>query len=199
VIKIGELRDYDGYIEEIIDSNVFYMLPGMSDHIKAITRIAYKFNHYFEIHDKNCMAYTEGLEVYLDPNNKKYYVVPDISIICEDFDGRGFYGSPELIVEVLSYATAKKDRNEKFKAYEKAGVKEYWIVDTKSKSIEQYTLKDEEYELKNVIALISDIEYDKLTDEQKNSYTTKISPSIFEDLEIDLNYIFNLTNNILKL
>lgn len=41
------------------------------------------------------------------------------------------------------------------------------------------------------ISPIDDAEFDTLTDEQKSEYTTKIKPSIFENIEIDLNDIFD--------
>jgi len=37
--------------------------------------------------------------------------------------------APALVVEVLSPATAKRDRGAKFSAYETHGVQEYWLVD----------------------------------------------------------------------
>jgi Uma2 family endonuclease len=39
------------------------------------------------------------------------------------------YGGPDLVIEILSPGTAKYDKNEKFVAYQAAGVKEYWMVD----------------------------------------------------------------------
>ena len=38
-------------------------------------------------------------------------------------------GAPDLAVEILSPSTSKKDQNEKFRLYERAGVREYWVVD----------------------------------------------------------------------
>ena len=50
-------------------------------------------------------------------------------------------GAPDLIVEILSPSTGKKDLNEKFQLYEKSGVKEYWIVDPGNKYIEVFHLQ----------------------------------------------------------
>ena len=57
-------------------------------------------------------------------------VQPDLVVICDrsKIDKRGCKGAPDLIIEILSYSTAKKDLNEKFNLYQQAGVKEYWIV-----------------------------------------------------------------------
>lgn len=63
---------------------------------------------------------------------------------CDVRDGR-LYGAPDLIVEVLSPSTARKDRTKKFNAYEAAGVPEYWIVEPQLESVEVWVLKDGEY------------------------------------------------------
>ncbi|WP_050769635.1 Uma2 family endonuclease [Thermosinus carboxydivorans] len=49
-------------------------------------------------------------------------------------------GAPDLVVEVLSPATAYYDLRKKFRAYERYGVREYWIADPEEKSIEVYAL-----------------------------------------------------------
>ena len=54
-----------------------------------------------------------------------------------------FTGAPGLVVEVLSYSTARTDKVVKFSAYERAGVREYWLVDPRVHSVEVYSLSDE--------------------------------------------------------
>jgi Uma2 family endonuclease len=58
-----------------------------------------------------------------------------------------FEGAPDLIVEVLSPSTARRDRVVKFWAYERAGVPEYWIVDPRVPMIEVYVLQEGVYTL----------------------------------------------------
>jgi Uma2 family endonuclease len=41
----------------------------------------------------------------------------------------GVFGAPDLVVEVLSASTAAYDRGPKFRAYERAGVRELWLID----------------------------------------------------------------------
>jgi Uma2 family endonuclease len=45
-------------------------------------------------------------------------------------------GAPDLLVEVLSPGTARRDRGEKLSLYARAGVREYWIVDPQERQIE---------------------------------------------------------------
>ena len=60
---------------------------------------------------------------------------------------KGIVGVPDLIVEIISPGSIIRDRIEKKEIYEQAGVKEYWIVDPKYKSIEVYELSKEVYKL----------------------------------------------------
>jgi Uma2 family endonuclease len=49
---------------------------------------------------------------------------------------------PDLVVEVLSPSTARRDRTEKKHAYERAGVAEYWLVDTERREVSIFTRQD---------------------------------------------------------
>ncbi|HUW66072.1 MAG TPA: Uma2 family endonuclease, partial [Spirochaetia bacterium] len=86
------------------------------------------------------------LDVYL---NKKETYQPDIIFIARDrldiFGEDKIEGAPDLVVEILSPTTAHDDRNAKFKNYEKYGVREYWIVDPKEKTVEIFVLKGERF------------------------------------------------------
>lgn len=56
---------------------------------------------------------------------------------------------PDFVCEVLSSSTEKRDRGVKFRDYEAHGVSEYWIVDPKTKTLEQYLLgRGKRYELR---------------------------------------------------
>lgn len=70
---------------------------------------------------------------------------PDIIFIAKEnrykIKENGFYGAPDLIIEILSPSTAVYDRTEKKEMYEHYGVREYWMVDSKEKMAEGYVLK----------------------------------------------------------
>ncbi|HIC88019.1 MAG TPA: Uma2 family endonuclease [Anaerolineae bacterium] len=58
---------------------------------------------------------------------------PDIFFVARDrihlVGDKGVLGAPDLIVEILSAGTVHYDRGPKFRAYERAGVRELWLVD----------------------------------------------------------------------
>ena len=54
-------------------------------------------------------------------------------------------GAPDLVVEILSPASEKRDRGKKQKLYAQNQIQEYWIVDTQTKSIEILQFTQSEY------------------------------------------------------
>lgn len=63
---------------------------------------------------------------------------------------RGIEGPPDLVVEALSPHSAKRDRQQKLRAYAKYNIPEYWIVDINNELLEQYILEGEQYCLSEV-------------------------------------------------
>ena len=54
-------------------------------------------------------------------------------------------GSPDLVIEIISPGTSRRDRTEKLDLYAKHGVPEYWIVDPESLHIEFLLLEGDRY------------------------------------------------------
>jgi Uma2 family endonuclease len=77
----------------------------------------------------------------------KTVVQPDIALVCNHskLDERGCKGAPDLVIEIVSPSTVKKDLKDKFLLYEKAGVKEYWIVHPVDKTVMVFTLEEKKY------------------------------------------------------
>ncbi len=74
---------------------------------------------------------------------------PDCVVVCNE-TGDFIYKTPELIVEILSPATADKDEHYKFSRYEKEGVKYYIMVDPDALIARIYQLKDRKYQKQGV-------------------------------------------------
>ena len=78
-------------------------------------------------------------------------VEPDLAFISQERWARlrrpirGFLRVvPDLVVEILSPGTRRIDRGQKKKVYERNGVREYWLVDPKSHSVEVFRLRESE-------------------------------------------------------
>ena len=72
---------------------------------------------------------------------------PDISVICDrdKLDEHGCKGAPDFVIEILSPSTLRRDRLEKYSLYQKAGVREYWVVDPDRKMVQAMPLEDGQY------------------------------------------------------
>ena len=73
---------------------------------------------------------------------------PDIVFMSNEHKDRiakTYWGVPDLVMEIISESTAKEDRVTKFFEYLKAGISEYWIVDSFRQSIEVFTLENGTY------------------------------------------------------
>lgn len=136
--------------------------------------------------DSLCLVFMENLDFKYHPEENDDYLCPDVMIICDrnKLKGGAYYGVPKFIVETLSPSTAKRDRTEKKKIYEQAGVDEYWIVSPKGKSVEIYYLKDGKYELEQDYILEDDKE-----DEHYNAETV-IALRGFPNIKMELKDIF---------
>lgn len=60
---------------------------------------------------------------------------------------RGIHGAPDLVAEITSKHSLKRDKLTKRNVYAKYGVREYWIVDPSNFTLEQYELREHYYEL----------------------------------------------------
>ncbi|AEF80589.1 Uma2 family endonuclease [Leadbettera azotonutricia] len=74
------------------------------------------------------------------PKGKIYYTYAD-------FLERGCNGAPDMVVEVISPSTASHDKVRKCNFYQKAGVREYWMVEPDSKIVQACLLEDSRYVL----------------------------------------------------
>jgi Uma2 family endonuclease len=54
---------------------------------------------------------------------------------CKVIDGK-WYGAPDLVIEIFSPSTERRDKKTKFDTYERHGVREYWMVDPQAEYIE---------------------------------------------------------------
>jgi Uma2 family endonuclease len=141
----------DDKMREIIDGVVYLFAAPVREHAEAIAPLFARAWWYIRKRKGKCKIYTAPFDVRLPTNgetdNDKIFnvVQPDICVICDrsKLDKDGCIGAPDLIVEVISPSTGKRDLNQKFNLYEKAGVKEYWVVYPKIKAVCVYILQED--------------------------------------------------------
>jgi len=141
----------DDVRRELIDGFVSMMSAPSWDHAVISNNIVLLLNLHLLSKKCECKVFHAPFDVLLPNKNVKnddkiYTVVqPDICVICDlskKIPG-GYRGAPDMIVEILSPSTKKKDRHKKYDLYEKAGVREYWIANPKNKTITAYVLQND--------------------------------------------------------
>jgi Uma2 family endonuclease len=139
---------------EIIDGIPFLQAAPSRQHQRIISQLMGEL--YLFLKGKNCEVYTAPFDVRLSASvdDEEYQVVqPDISVICDKtkLDEKGCKGAPDLIAEVLSPSTWRRDRIEKLNQYQKYGVREYLMIYPNEKIVEQYLLEENgKYGLPNI-------------------------------------------------
>ena len=174
---------------ELIGGVKYYMAAASPfiNHALVAMQLGTIFTNYIKEHNIYAVAIPE-IDVYLD---EKHHCRPDL-IVLRDLSkistgGERIYGAPELVVEVLSKSTMNNDLGPKKAAYEKYGVKEYWIVDPWSKRIEVFHLIDGKFDFKGSFMEYSEDDYDH---ELLTPATSHIKVSIFDDLTVNVKDVF---------
>jgi Uma2 family endonuclease len=129
----------EGALAEIINNQLVTSPAPSSKHQDIVRDIAFKLTAYVGMHFLG-KIYFAPIDVYLDAGN---VLQPDILFISNQqlhIIEDSIKGVPDLIVEVLSPGSEKRDKKDKKAVYEKYGVKEYWIVDPVSKQVAGYQL-----------------------------------------------------------
>ena len=164
---------------EVIDGEAVLMAPPTRSHQKVSGEIFRQLANYLE--GKKCEVYYAPFGVRLferdgdSPEDVDTVVEPDISVICDEskLDRYGCKGAPDMVVEILSPSTQRHDRFTKFSLYQRAGVREYWIVDPDSGMAQSFVLEDGRYSVK---------EFGTAGD--------KMKVNVLEDCVIDLSEVF---------
>lgn len=119
-------------------------------HQKISGKVFTKLYNFLEGH--SCEVYEAPFDVRLPVKSKKNedidtVVQPDICVICdkEKLDDLGCIGAPDLIIEILSPGSNKKELKNKYEVYEESGVKEYWIIHPSEQTVMAYTLAEGRY------------------------------------------------------
>lgn len=171
----------EGERAEIIDGEVILMAPAPSRIHQGISgEIFRQLGNYLK--GKKCKVYAAPFDVRLfeadgdRPEDVDTVVEPDITVVCDPskLDERGCKGAPDMVVEILSPSTQRHDRFTKFSLYQRAGVREYWIVDPDNKIVQSFVLEDGRYSVK---------EFGAAGD--------KIRVNVLEDCVIDLSEVFS--------
>jgi len=131
---------------EWVDGEVIEMSPANREHNLVIRFISRLLDDVSEHGSPGEIYVIEFMARLQSPLSRRH---PDIAYISASRTGiiRETYidGAPDLIVEVVSSDSVSRDYREKYQDYERAGVREYWIVDPANQKLEAYRLERGKY------------------------------------------------------
>ncbi len=176
--KVWTYRDYLGLNDdkryEVINGRLYEMPAPHFEHQKVSGLIEFLLRG-FVYKNKLGEIVDAPFDIIL---SETVVVQPDIVFISNDnlknIKSGKLFGPPDLIVEVVSPSSYRRDRYEKFEIYEKAGIKEYWLVYPGEKAIEVWVLKEGKYELYGIA-----------------SGKGKVKSKVLKGFEVDLKEVFN--------
>ena len=162
---------------EIIDGELF-MVPSPNESHQNI--LGYIFNCIFNYTRKTKLG-----SVYCAPFDVLFseadIVQPDIIFVANKnkniITKNNIQGAPDLLIEILSSGTSRRDLGVKKKLYAKNGVREYWIVDPAQETVEVFNLKEGVFLGKSYRA-------------GEAGQTSRLSSSVIQGFDIEVKEIF---------
>ena len=142
---VDALLDLEGELYvELYEGQIVVMFHPTRRHEAIKTEISGQIWQFLK--GKSCNVYTSHFGVKPNSDEESLFL-PDIVVICDSSKqgDRVYEGAPDFIIEILSPSTALMDKKLKFQKYQKAGVKEYWIVDPVHNLIEANILNNNLY------------------------------------------------------
>ena len=137
----------DDMRREIYDGFVKLMTPAPNlKHQEISFNLTGIFRNY--LLKNKCRGFAAPSDVRLPKNKNKsdetiYTVLqPDLYVVCDlsKLDDRGCLGAPDLVIEITSPKTARRDLKDKYQIYEQHGVREYWIVNPSDENVLTFVL-----------------------------------------------------------
>ena len=156
---------------EVFDGVIYDMASPSQEHQTISMELATILNTYIKSKKGSCRVFHAPFDVKLS-DIPLTIVQPDIMVVCDKdkLDGKRCNGAPDFIIEIVSPGNPADDYIRKLYYYKNYGVREYWIVDPRRKTV---TVN---YFEKNIL----NIQY---------SFDSIIKVNIYEDLLINFSEV----------
>jgi Uma2 family endonuclease len=150
---LGSVLDYSDYLAapedgkryEIVGGNLLVTPAPRPLHQRVLLRLATALRDHFR--DRHAgEIFVAPIDLILSEHD---VLQPDLLVVDDrtTITDRGIEGAPLLVVEILSQATAGRDRGVKARRYAEFGIRHYWLVDPDARRVECHRLAGYDYEL----------------------------------------------------
>ena len=136
----------DGKRHELIDGEHFVTASPNLKHQLIVGQLYRIIGNWLELHPvgRVILAPFDVIFSHFD------VVEPDLLFISDERAGdvlteQGVRGAPDLVIEVTSKSTRRRDETLKLRLYERSGVSEYWVVDPAADAVRVYRRRGERF------------------------------------------------------
>jgi Uma2 family endonuclease len=170
-----ELDDNDPYIYELLNGIIMKRSAPSLFHQKAARNLTTDITNFLRLNPLG-EVYPSPVDVELDKYNA---FQPDIAFVSVERsflyeDGDYIRGAPDLIVEIISPGNARRDRVDKKEICEQFAVREYWLIDPLSQTVEIYVMRDNAYHLHDFL-----------------EQTGKATSTVLKGFEVEISALFS--------
>ncbi|RGU91100.1 helix-turn-helix domain-containing protein [Clostridium sp. AF15-17LB] len=155
---------------ELLDGYLIFMEAPSVRHQEIVGELFYNIRHHIKGRGGPCKVLLAPVDVRIDDDDRSM-LQPDLIVVCDGdkSDGRRINGAPDLVAEVVSPGSRKRDYLVKLNKYWTSGVREYWVVDPDNESVTVYEFGEGEENFRI----------------QTYTFQDKIPVGIFDGLSID--------------
>lgn len=170
--QVISLEQYEALPEdiraEVFDGQLYSMASPSQEHQTISIELLTILNTYLKNKKSPCRVFHAPFDVKLF-DEPLTIVQPDLMIVCDKnkLDGKRCNGAPDFIIEIISPGNPSDDYIRKLYYYKNAGVREYWIVDPRTRKVIVYYLEQPDFQM------------------EAYTFQDKVKVNIYEDLWID--------------
>ena len=139
-------------------------------------------------------AFPDNLDVHFPDGNilrpDFIFVTAANGKIVFDDDSATLYGVPDMVAEIFSHSTMKRDVGIKKDVYERNGVKEYWIIDPWRETVDVYLLREGKYELSGHYENWREEELTCIPEEERMEIKMEIPVAVLDGFKVKIRNIF---------
>ena len=188
---LNDVLFYDRY--EIIEEEKFMAPSADSWHNNVVVKLAMIIGMHVAT-NKLGLVFTDSLDVHFPDGNlfkpDFMFISAANSKIVIDNKHSTIHGVPDMVAEIFSRSTIKRDMGIKKEIYERNGVKEYWMIDPWSESISVYLLQDGKYFLDDIYQNYSAEELNELTDQERAEVKFEVPVAVLDGFKVKIKNIF---------
>lgn len=178
---------------EIIEGEKFMAASPFKRHGKVVGRLMFSIGTYAFINGRGS-AFSDNFDVHFPDGNvfrpDFIFISAENDRIVFDNEDENFHGVPDMVAEIFSRSTMKRDIGIKKDVYERNGVKEYWLIDPWRETVDVYLLRDGKYELDGHYENWRKEELAELTDEERAEIKMEIPVAVLDGFTVKIRNIF---------